>query len=235
MHVRTLIFIFTLSITGPIYSQTSMLIPRPLVETLKQVSAPLKKVSQALARIKIKNKSQTFYASGFFFGNKETLVTNYHVISPDQKCLETKKCNLHLELVKNELQLSQLDAKAELILVDKKLDLAILRIKNHKKLEDIMPLKIATKTSQQIVAVGFYHNNSQLTFSTGQLLSQGLTNTSSIIIGAGFSGAPVVNQQGEAIGIVTSYRPLQGQSIGLAQFINIDRVDKRSFAVAQND
>jgi CBS domain-containing protein len=43
-----------------------------------------------------------------------------------------------------------------------------------------------------------------------------------MVIGHGFSGAPVINESGEVLGVVSSYHPLRAnKNIGYARFTEV--------------
>ena len=136
--------------------------------------------------------------SGFFINKKGYFVTNYHVVA---ECSDKSKIIFREE---------EVDAK--LIAKDKSLDLALLRAKvkpkDYLKISNERPEK-----RQKIIVAGYPFGkgiNDDLNINDGRITSlKGFDDNSNEItidaaINPGNSGGPIVNEDGELVGVVVS-------------------------------
>lgn len=215
----------------PTEEQNSSLISidKPIIKNLDEVDPQFKKMQKSLVRIHLQDEQKnTSIGTGFFFKTKELLVTNFHVLEGQPDCIKNNECILHLGLAQNAKDVIEYAVKVSVIFKYRDKDLAFLKVHDTEKLAEIIPLQNKAKNSQgKLMAVGFYHDDPAITFSEGKSLKN-QTEThkalSSIIVSAGFSGSPVINKDGELVGVVTSYKPIRGQHIGLAEYIRADDV-----------
>lgn len=202
------------------------------IQNLNQASRAQKNLKQSLVRLRVKNNNgQDSYGTGFFFKNRSLLVTALHTLEQNA-CVETGVCEIIIGLVENSTSLHEVTVMAKIALRDPSSDLLFLEIKDEPVLSRVVPLQksLHTKT-EQITAVGFYQDSQALTFSHGasQLSSKDAIHrdehetTTTIIVSQGFSGAPVVNANGEVVGVVSSYHPLvNNKDIGIARFVELN-------------
>lgn len=193
-------------------------IDRPVIKNLDDISPDLKKLRHSLVRLRVEQGKTTSYGTGFFYRSKDLLITSQHLFSEKHECIITKKCHITFGFTKNAKELNEQSMQVEVVLQDYKKDLIYLKVAESAHLKDVIPLNEIAKNNEGVLtAAGFFQDQPALTFSQGKSLS---TNSSSIIVSAGFSGSPIINKNGQLVGVVSSYMPIQGQAIGLAQFID---------------
>jgi S1-C subfamily serine protease len=189
---------------------------RPVIKTLDDADAELKKLQHSLVRLTV----GTHYATGFFYQSKDLLITSNHIFPEKHECVVSHKCEIVLGIAKNAKELDEHKIEVEVVMRDADKDVVYLKVQDSSHLSQVVPIKSKAKNaSGTLTAAGFYQDQPALTFSQGQRIestnSQTLTN---IIVSAGFSGSPIVNTDGELVGVVSSFRPIEGHKIGLAQF-----------------
>lgn len=203
-------------------------IDRPVIKDLSTVEPGLQKLKHSSVRLRVKNHDDESFGTGFFFRSRDLLVTTQHIFSDKHECLQKLECDIVLGFAKDSKDVIEQTVAVEVVLKYPTKDLIFLKIKDDSKLTDIAPLQ--NPTSQKdgtLTAIGFYQDNPSLTFSQGKNLdNSGERTQTSIIVSAGFSGSPVINSRGELVGVVSSYKPIKGQHIGLAQFISMDDLSK---------
>lgn len=203
----------------PKQGETTSIAPVTQIENLNNVSPSLRKLQHSLVRIRLESN----FGTGFFFKSRNLLVTSLHTFE-SHPCLEKNQCDIILGIVKNENSVEEVSIKAQIALRDSQHDLIYLSLKDTDKIANVIPLFPATKKStQKITTVGFYQDETALTFSHGRSQKQHLNETvTTMVIGHGFSGAPVVNEAGEVLGVVSSYHPLRAnKDIGYARFTEV--------------
>jgi S1-C subfamily serine protease len=200
---------------------------RPVIQNLDQVSGDLKKLQKSLVRLSLVDGNKTSYGTGFFFRSKDLLVTSHHLFSEKHECMTQQKCTITLGSAKNANELTEQSVAVEVVLKHPDKDLIFLKISDSSKFAGVEPIAAQAKNSQgELTAAGFFQDQPALTFSKGSVLTHGNAGnsqaSSTIVVSAGFSGSPIVNKKGELVGVVSSYRPIEGQPIGLALFTNAD-------------
>jgi serine protease Do len=142
-------------------------------------------------------KNRYGYGSGFIISPDGYVVTSLHVIAKGEK---------NLEVIMND----GTTIKAELIRKDQSHDLALLKI-NKTQLVSLQLSEISdTKIGSNLYAVGTPYN-----MELGQSVSKGIFSSYrkkdninlmqiGIKVNSGNSGGPIINNQGQVIGIVTS-------------------------------
>lgn len=209
---------------------TQVEIEQPIIKNLNEVDTQFQTLQKSLVRIHLKDdKQNSSIGTGFFFKTKDMLVTNYHVLEGQPDCLSQNECSVSLGLVKNANSVSEFQTKISVIVKFKDKDLVFLKVHETQQLAGVVPLKNRTQNNQgSLTAIGFYQNEEALTFSQGKKMSttQSLEKQlTSIIVSGGFSGSPVVNKKGELVGVVSSFKPIHGQNIGLAEYVVADDLD----------
>lgn len=198
---------------------------QPLIQTLSTAHPQMQNLKHSLVRLRLDNEqNQSAFGSGFFFNSRELLVTSLHTFDK-HPCLEKNHCEIFLGFVKNEKELEESKVEVKIALRDSEKDLLFLTVKSSEKVAHIIPLQAPqNSTAKKIIAAGFYQDGTELTFSHGQKREKQLHETvTTMIVGHGFSGAPVVNERGEVLGVVSSYHPLQNQNaIGIARFVDLN-------------
>ncbi|MFI5151186.1 MAG: trypsin-like peptidase domain-containing protein [Bacteroidia bacterium] len=142
-------------------------------------------------------KVNTASGSGTCFGllSSQVFVTNYHVVqSFKQVCIEDDKKECHL---------------ADVILVDPKQDIAILRTARQLDMPQLEFCKTEVKRGENVYAAGFPYGmplgiTSGIVSSTNQILNNRSFLQVDAAINPGNSGGPLFNEQGEVVGIITS-------------------------------
>lgn len=195
---------------------------RPVIKNLSEVDSEFKKMQHSLVRLRItndKNKEES-YGTGFFFRTKDLLVTSQHLFSTGHECLTKLQCQVNMGVAKDSKDVAEQKVDVEVVLKHPSKDLIFLKIKDASTFANAQPLQNQAKNNKgTLTAAGFYQDNPALTFSQGKNIENSLT---SIIVSAGFSGSPVINNKGELVGVVSSYKPIKGEQIGLAQYTTMD-------------
>ncbi|MBY0316829.1 MAG: serine protease [Bdellovibrionales bacterium] len=238
MSSKTLLFIFLFVLPlgcsvlkkrdASVTQSNAISIDQPVIKNLDEVDARSKKLQHSLARIHLRQGANTLaIGTGFFYKSKDIFVTSYHVIEGKPECLTTGACTVFLGFVKNSKEVREIETRISVIFKSEAKDLIVLKIQDASQFSQVLPLQIKAKRKEgRLMTAGFYHDDPALTFSEGQLLkaqSKHAKALSSIIVSAGFSGSPVINRQGELVGVVSSYKPIQGQqTVGLAEYIAAD-------------
>lgn len=185
----------------------------------------MQNLKHSLVRLRLgDDPKQSSFGTGFFFKSRELLVTSLHTFDKHE-CLEKNQCELFLGFAKNEKEVQEIKIEVKVALKDTEKDLLFFTVKANEKMADIIPLQESKATpSKKIITAGFYQDGTELTFSHGQRRQKHLNETvTTMIVGHGFSGAPVVNEKGEVLGVVSSYHPLQNHNeIGLARFVDLN-------------
>lgn len=202
-------------------------IEKPVIQSLSQVDENMKKFKNSLVRLRVTSPEGTAFGTGFFYKTKDLIVTNHHIIGLSRQCVIITHCQIHLGFVKDDKTIQEIPMNVRVEYQNPKKDLAFIRIQNPKLIGNIDPIKHKnTGGQEQLTVVGFFEQNPQITFSKGKIVKDPLKKNpltlTSIIIGAGFSGSPVLNTKGELVGVVSSYRPLKNdKNVGLAQYIRV--------------
>lgn len=209
---------------GPqINKDNQITMDKPIIQNLDEVSPSLKKLQNSLVRLTVTSDAHTSYGTGFFYRTNELLITSQHLFPENHSCLTQKKCEVQIGFAKNSKELSEKTISMEVVLKNPEKDLIFLKVHNPAQFSSVTPLKDKAKNSSGVlIAIGFFQDQPALTFSQGRTIPSNTPAqlSTSIIVSSGFSGSPVVNKNGELVGIVSSFRPLQGQPVGLAQLIN---------------
>lgn len=206
-------------------SQNSIEIDKPLIQNLSTAHPQMQNLKHSLVRLRLgDDHNQSSFGTGFFFKSRDLLVTSLHTFDKHE-CLEKNQCELILGFAKSEKEVEEIKIEVKVALKDSQKDLLFFTVKTNDKMANIIPLQEPkTAPSKKIIAAGFYQDGTELTFSHGQRRQKHLNETvTTMIVGHGFSGAPVVNEKGEVIGVVSSYHPLQNHNeIGLARFVELN-------------
>ena len=141
--------------------------------------------------------------SGFLVNTKGYIITNAHVLKGNGAIV--------INHVGQELQ-------ATIIYADKALDLALLKIEDKDFIEpSSIPFSIRKKMSdlgEEIFTLGYPRNDNDIVYGKGYLSAQtgyeGDSSSFQIQISAnpGYSGAPIFNDKGELIGIISTRQKL---------------------------
>jgi S1-C subfamily serine protease len=205
-----------------------VVIDKPVIRSFHQASDNLKKLKHSLVRIKVKQGEQESISTGFFYKTPDVLVTALHSFDKDHPCRTKNQCQIILGLVQDNTTLQEHELDAEVLLQEPDKDLIYLKVAKAAELMKIVPLVDSEDPqSKDTLAVGgFYQDNADLTFTMGKNISdKNNKNLTSIIVSKGFSGSPILDKKGQLIGVVSTYRPIKNQPIGLAQFVSINAVE----------
>lgn len=190
----------------------------------------------SIATIYISNNSTndiSSQGSGFLFNhNKKYVMTNYHVIGNLNNYTD-----VHLRFINNTW------TKAEVIGTSENTDLAILKAnklpRNSKSLE---LLKDVPKKGSRVVSIGTPNGNKN-TLTTGRIINTKQTmrlNNNFVIpdtlstdtlVKPGSSGSPLINKEGEVVGITRALRRNVGLAISsrLADRVSNDIINKEGY------
>jgi S1-C subfamily serine protease len=204
---------------------------KPLIQNLSTAHPQMQNLKHSLVRLRLQDgQKQSSYGTGFFFKSRDLLVTTLHTFD-QHECLEKKVCEIFIGFAKDEKDVNETSLQVSVALRDSDKDLLFLSVKNPETMAHVKPLALPRssasqkqKVSERLIAAGFFQDGSALTFSHGKASEQNRNETATtIIVGHGFSGAPVVNEFGELVGVVSSYHPLQNnKEIGLARYVDIN-------------
>jgi S1-C subfamily serine protease len=173
---------------------------RVLVDQINKTNREVNKLksNSAIEKSAITKPEVDFRATGFLIDRKGYLITNAHVIS--------RMKNIYIENRKGEF------FKAEALYSDKEVDLAILKITDTAfKPVSSLPYSIKKENSElgeQFFTLGFPRN--EIVYGEGYLSAEsGIDGDSSayqlnVSANPGNSGGPVINSNGEIIGIITA-------------------------------
>lgn len=131
--------------------------------------------------------------NGKSLGAAESLiVTNHHVI---KRCLDTRKVRINAQGARY---------TGALTAWDKKLDLALLSVDGMRIAP--LPINTAAEQGQWVMAVGtpLGYRNSVSAGIVSAVVPRDHTISTDAVVGPGSSGGPLVNAQGEVIGINTA-------------------------------
>ena len=210
-------------VQAPQIKDDKITMDKPVIQNLDEVSTDLKKLQNSLVRISVVDSTHTSFGTGFFFRTNELLITSEHLFPEKHSCMTQQKCEILVGFAKNSKELSEKTITVDVVLKNPEKDLIFLKVHNPAQFSSVVPLKDKAKNSNgTLIAIGFFQDQPAITFSQGQTLTA-LPHkplSTNIIVSSGFSGSPVVNKNGELVGIVSSFRPLEGQPVGLAQLIN---------------
>ncbi len=205
-------------------------IEKPLIQNLSTAHPQMQNLKHSLVRLRLEDgQKQSSFGTGFFFKSRNLLVTTLHTFDKHE-CLEKKSCEIFIGFAKDKDTVDEKPLLVSVALRDSDKDLLFLTVKNPETVSQAQPLKSAAnkkrgnKASEQLIVAGFFQDGSELTFSHGKASEKNQNETvTTIIVGHGFSGAPVVNEMGELVGVVSSYHPLQNnKEIGLARYVDIN-------------
>ncbi len=211
-----------------------VVIDRPVVHSLDQAPSYLKKLKNSVVRLKIHQKkdeltqefTKEYIATGFFYKTSDLLVTSLHTFPSEHPCLSQQKCTVTIGLIKDAKTLSEKQVTATVALVETEKDLIYLKIPQIKEFMEISPLLPSEKahTSKETLAVGgFFEDKPAITFTSGKKLNHNKTkNLTSLIVSSGFSGSPLIDEDGKLVGVISGFMPIKNHHIGLAQYVSVE-------------
>lgn len=206
------------------HKSASLEIDKPLIQNLNTTQPQLQNLKYSLVRLRVEDQqNQSSYGTGFFFKTRELLVTTLHTFDK-HPCLEKSWCSLKVGFAKNEKDIDEVGVDARVVLRDRDRDLLFLEVKEAERFSQVRPLKENKQNKNtHLVSAGFFQDSTSLTFSHGKSLKKdGGEHVTTMIVGRGFSGAPVVNDAGELVGVISSYHPLeQNRDIGIARYVEL--------------
>ena len=190
-------------------------------------------------KILLREKQLNSVGSGFFVDTEGHIVTNYHV-------LEDADMVASVTLADGRV------VDVELVGADKRTDLAVLRAKGEKlpcaalgDSNDLMigewviaignPFGVLIKDPQPTASVGVVsanHRRISPSIGEGERLYQDMIQTDAAI-NPGNSGGPLVNANGEVVGVNTMIFSPSGGSVGLGFAIPINRVRRVAQEIVQ--
>jgi S1-C subfamily serine protease len=159
-----------------------------------------------------KNKKEIALGSGFYFLEEDLLVTNYHVIS-DASYILFKKAN------PDEDDEESYDSVRDVVAVDRDIDLVVFRTKRKNNSFLSYGKSTELKIGEKVYVAG-NPRGFEGTFSDGLLSnrfkSDGIANLQiTAPISSGSSGGPLLNANGDVVGVVTASIK-KGQNMNLA-------------------
>jgi serine protease Do len=193
----------------------------------------------ARPKVLLREKQIDSVGSGFFIDNEGHIVTNYHVVEGSDKVASVTLADGRI-------------IDVELVGADKRTDIAVLHAKGERlpliPLGDSNNLLIGEwsiaignpfgtlmKDPQPTVSVGVVsanHRRISPTVGEGERLYQDMIQTDAAI-NPGNSGGPLINANGEAIGVNTMIFSQSGGSVGLGFAIPINRVSRVAKEIIQ--
>ncbi len=214
-----------------IHESATLEIEKPLIQNLTTAQPQLQNLKYSLVRLHALDKqNQSSFGTGFFFNTRELLVTTLHTFAHNS-CLEKSWCTLKIGFAQNEKNIEEVSVQARVVSRDHDRDLLFLEIKEASRFSQIRPLKESgdlkdNKQNTNLVSAGFFQDGTSLTFSHGKSLKKDRgEHVTTMIVGRGFSGAPVVNGAGELVGVISSYHPLENnRDVGIARFVELSHL-----------
>jgi len=181
-------------------------------------------------RYRLRERQLNSIGSGFIIDNLGHIVTNYHVVEDAEKVASVTLTDGR-------------EVEVELIGADERTDLAVLRAKGsnlpHVPFGDSSevfigewaiaignPFGVLMKDPQPSVSVGVVsavHRRISPSIAKGQRLYQDMIQTDAAI-NPGNSGGPLINAEGEVIGVNTMIFSTSGANVGLGFALPINRV-----------
>lgn len=203
---------------------SEVVIDKPVIQSLNTAPEQLRRLRKSLVRLRVKDQDGESLSTGFFYRTKDMLVTSLHTFREDHSCLHQSICTITLGFVRNEKTLDEFEIQVSRSLIVPQKDLIFLNIVNPIEHKDIVPIQestASTNTQETLSVGGFFEDNPALTFTMGKAVNHKTKNLTSAIVSAGFSGSPVINSQGQLVGVVSGFMPIKNQKIGLAQYVSL--------------